>query len=254
MGGVGQAALAEAEAGAPEAGHRLDVFAALGVPHAATFAAVDQDSAVTRVAVEVGLLMDQAGDVAGVERVRRHDRLQAVAVMLGHSPAKAQPHELSIPLPPQTLSSEMSERLEHSMVRIAATAASLVVALPLLSSCAALESNNQGPLQPQAVSGPCDVKKFFFLGLRAVPVEMTVANTGQACTFVLINPALNAVVNAALLTVPAQHGQAQSGVTSGARQAVVSYVPAPGYVGHDTFTVTLEPNAVGMTVGVTVTR
>lgn len=123
----------------------------------------------------------------------------------------------------------------------------------MLASCAALQNNTQGPLQPQSVTGPCQIKPFFLLDLRSVPAEMTIANTGQACTFTLINPALNVVVNAALLTVPAQHGQAQSGVTQGARQAVVSYTPAPGYAGADTFRVTLEPNAVGITVNVTVT-
>ena len=140
------------------------------------------------------------------------------------------------------------------MVRIGATALSLAAVLPLLASCAAVESNTQGPLQPQSVSGPCQVKPFFLLRLRSVPAEMTVANTGQACTFVLINPALNVVVNAALLTGSAQHGQAQSGVISGARQASISYVPTPGYAGPDQFRVTLEPDAVGITVNVTVTR
>ncbi len=129
----------------------------------------------------------------------------------------------------------------------------LVAALTLLTSCAALENNTQGPLQPQSVAGPCSVKPFFLLGVRSVPAEMTIANTGQACTLTLINPALNLPINAALLTGPAQHGQAQTGLISGARQAIVSYTPAPGYVGPDTFSVTLEPNAVGITMHVTVT-
>ena len=140
------------------------------------------------------------------------------------------------------------------MVRVRAKAISLAAVLPLLASCAAMQNNTQGPLQPQTVSGPCQVKPFFLLGLRSVPAEMTIANTGQACTMLLINPALNVVVNAALLTAPAQHGQAQSAVTSGARQAFISYIPAPGYVGPDQFRVTLEPNAVGITMNVTVTR
>lgn len=130
----------------------------------------------------------------------------------------------------------------------------LVATLTALTSCAALENNTQGPLQPQSTTGPCRIKPFFLLGLRSVPAEMTIANTGEACTFTLINPALNAVVNAALLTVAAQHGQAQSGLTSGGRQALVSYTPAPGYAGPDQFRVTLEPNAVGITMNVTVTR
>jgi hypothetical protein len=136
---------------------------------------------------------------------------------------------------------------------MARRAAILIAALPLLASCAAIENNTQGPIQPQSVSGPCQVKPFFLLGLRTVPVELTTANTGQTCTFLLINPALNVVVDAALVTVPAQHGQARSGLTPGARQAVVSYTPAPGYAGPDMFRVTLEPNAVGITVNVTVT-
>ena len=124
--------------------------------------------------------------------------------------------------------------------------------VPLLASCAAVGNNMQGPLQPQAVAGPCRVKPFFLRGLRSVPVQMAVANTGQACTFTLINPALNVVVDAALLTGATQHGQAQTGLTQGARQAVVSYRPAPGYAGADRFDVTPEPGAVGITVNVTV--
>ena len=128
----------------------------------------------------------------------------------------------------------------------------LLLAVPLLASCSAVLNNTQGPLQPQSVTGPCKVQPFFLLGLRSVPTRMTVGNTGQACTFTLINPALNAVINAALLTGAAQHGQAQAGLTPGSRQAVVSYRPAPGYAGPDKFDVTLEPNAVGVTVDVTV--
>ncbi len=140
------------------------------------------------------------------------------------------------------------------MARRSTLAASLAATLPLLASCAAIENNTQGPLQPQSVSGPCRVKPFFLLGLRSVPAEMTIANTGQACTLVLINPALNVVVNAALVTGAAHHGQAQAGVTPGARQAIVSYTPAPGYAGPDTFSITLEPDAVGITMNVMVTR
>lgn len=129
---------------------------------------------------------------------------------------------------------------------------SLVLLAPLLAGCANLAANTQGPLQPQSVSGPCQVERFFFLGLRSVPTTMTVANTGQACTFLLINPALNAVVDAALLTGPASRGRATSGVVNGGRQVAVSYVPAPGYAGSDRFSVTLEPGAVGITVNVVV--
>ena len=136
------------------------------------------------------------------------------------------------------------------MLRLASIVAILT---PLMASCAAIRNNTQGPLQPQSVSGPCQVKPFFFLSERSAPAELTVANTGQACTFTLINPALNVVVDAALLTGPAQHGQAQVSLTPGSRQAIVSYVPAPGYVGPDKFDVTLEPRATGITFTVTVT-
>ncbi len=124
--------------------------------------------------------------------------------------------------------------------------------LPLLASCAAVVNNTQGPLQPQLVSGPCQVDRFFLLGFRSVPTTMTIANIGEPCTFTLVNPALNAVVNAAILTGAASHGVAQSGVISTGRQAAVSYTPAPGYVGADRFDVTLEPGAVGVTVNVLV--
>ena len=121
-----------------------------------------------------------------------------------------------------------------------------------LGSCGPLPPYSQGPLQPQAVSGPCEVKTFFLLALRSVPTEMTVRNTGEACTMVLVNPALNAVINAALLTGRPTHGVATSGLITGNRQAVVTYRPAPGYVGTDKFDVTLQPNAVGVTFNVVV--
>ena len=123
-----------------------------------------------------------------------------------------------------------------------------------LAACGPLPEYSQGPLQPQAVSGPCEVKKFYLLSLLSVPTDLTVRNTGEACTMVLVNPALNAVINAALLTGQPAHGRATSGLISGNRQAVVTYVPAPGFVGVDKFDVTLQPNAVGITFNVTVTR
>lgn len=129
----------------------------------------------------------------------------------------------------------------------------LLVPLLLLSSCAAMEANTQGPTQPQSIAGPCTVKRFFLLGFRSVPTEMTVAGTGQACTFTLINPALNQVVDAALLTGVPRHGVATAELIGGARQVAVSYTPQPGYAGPDRFDVTLEPGAVGITVHVTVT-
>ena len=128
------------------------------------------------------------------------------------------------------------------------------LAVLALASCGPLPEYSQGPLQPQVVSGPCEVKTFFLLALRSVPTTMTVRNTGEACTMVLVNPALNAVINAALLTGQPAHGRASSGLISGNRQAVVTYVPAPGFVGADRFDVTLEPNAVGVTFNVVVGR
>lgn len=129
---------------------------------------------------------------------------------------------------------------------------SLLCLAPVLAACAGAANNTQGPMQPQSVRGPCQVQRFFFLSLRSVPTSMTVANIGEACTFTLVNPALNAVVNAALLTGSPAHGIAAAGVISGGRQAAVSYTPTPGYIGSDRFAVTLEPNAVGITVNVTV--
>ena len=134
----------------------------------------------------------------------------------------------------------------------AARAIAVAALSALLTSCAALRGNTQGPLQPQTVTGPCQVKPFFFLGLRSVPAQLSVTNTGEACTLLLVNPALNVVVDAALLTGPAQHGRATAGLTPGARQAVITYVPAPAYRGPDRFDITLEPGAVGVTFNVVV--
>ena len=124
--------------------------------------------------------------------------------------------------------------------------------LAALGGCAGLPQYSGGPLQPQDVSGPCRSQSFFLLAFRSVPADLTVAPSGGACTLTLINPALNQVINAALITRPAQHGRATAGLISGNRQAVVSYQPAPGYVGRDSFDVTMQPNAVGVTFNVTV--
>jgi hypothetical protein len=139
-------------------------------------------------------------------------------------------------------------------LQIRSVAAVSALALVGLSSCGPLPQYSQGPLQPQAVSGPCDVKKFYLLSLLSVPTDLTIRNTGEACTMTLVNPALNAVINAALLSGRPTHGQATSGLTPGGRQAVVTYVPQPGYTGPDKFDVTLEPNAVGITFNVMVSR
>ena len=129
--------------------------------------------------------------------------------------------------------------------------------LPLLvplwcASCAGLARNDQGPLQPQAVSGPCQVKKFFILSQTSVHTEMTVGNTGQACSFTLFNPDLQITLNAALVSSQPGHGRATAALITAGRQAAVSYAPQPGYAGPDRFSVTFEPNDLGVTFAVTV--
>jgi hypothetical protein len=85
--------------------------------------------------------------------------------------------------------------------------------LPLLAaSCAGLDRNDRGNLQPQTVRGPCQVKKFFLLGTTSVPTNMTVGNAGEACTFTVLNPDLQVVINAALVTGQASHGRASVGL------------------------------------------
>lgn len=129
----------------------------------------------------------------------------------------------------------------------------ILLLLPLLAvSCAGLDRNDQGNLQPQTVRGPCQVKKFFLLGTTSVHTDMVVGNVGGACTFTVLNPALQVVLNAALVTGQPSHGRATAELISGNRQAAVSYTPQPGYTGPDRFSVTLQPNAHGITVDVTV--
>lgn len=133
----------------------------------------------------------------------------------------------------------------------------LALLLPLLcAACAGLgaglDRDDQGRLQPQTVRGPCQVKKFFVLSLRSVPTDMVVGNAGQACTFTMFDLNLQAVLNAALVTGQPAHGRAAAELIEAGRQAAISYVPQPGYVGPDQFSITLEPNAVGVTVNVTV--
>ena len=129
----------------------------------------------------------------------------------------------------------------------------LAMAIPLaVGSCAGLARNDQGVLQPQTVAGPCQVQKFFLLGLRSTPTSMTVSNSGQACTFTVINAAQQATLNAALVTSPASHGTAEAGLLLAGEQAVVRYTPQGGYTGPDRFAITIEPNNLGITVNVTV--
>lgn len=129
----------------------------------------------------------------------------------------------------------------------------LLLLLPLAAvSCAGLERSDQGALQPQTVSGPCQVKKFFLVSLTAVPTDMTVTGGGQACSLTLINPNLQIFNTAALVTSPASHGRAESGLLAGGTQAGVSYAPQPGYTGPDSFTITLEPQDRAVRFAVTV--
>jgi hypothetical protein len=109
-----------------------------------------------------------------------------------------------------------------------------------------------GPLQPQTVQGPCQIKPFFLVGFSASPVQMTIDASGQACTFTMINPNLQAIQSDTLITRLPSHGQARAGLTNGSTSAIVSYTPAPGYTGPDAFTATIEPGdrAVAVTVDI----
>lgn len=141
---------------------------------------------------------------------------------------------------------------EHSAARLKRLHR-LMLLVPLLStSCAGLARNDQGQLQPQTVSGPCQVKKFYILGLTSVRTDMTVGNTGHACSFTVFNPDLQIVLTAALVTDQPSHGRATAELITAGRQAAVSYTPQPGYTGPDHFSVTLEPNDLGITLAVTV--
>ncbi len=120
------------------------------------------------------------------------------------------------------------------------------------ASCADLARNDQGQLQPQTVSGPCQVKKFFILSQTAVHTDLTVANVGQACSFTIFNPDLQIVLSAALVTQQPDHGRATAALVTAGRQAEISYVPQPGYAGPDKFSITLEPNDLAVTLAVTV--
>ena len=133
------------------------------------------------------------------------------------------------------------------------TLTAFILAAPLsLAACAGLDRNDQGNLQPQSVTGPCEVRKFFIMNFTSARTELTVAANGQACTFTIFNPALQLITTAALITAPPSHGHAEAGLVLAGRSAAVSYTPQPGYTGPDSFSVTLEPNARGAIFGVTV--
>jgi hypothetical protein len=130
--------------------------------------------------------------------------------------------------------------------------APLILSLIALAACA--NNSSTGPLQPQAISGACQVKPFFLVALSATPVGMHVNDAGQACSFSVINPDLQVIQSAALVTLPAAHGHADAGLVSGGASAVISYRPAPGYSGPDRFTVTIEPADKTLVVSVDVGR
>ena len=127
----------------------------------------------------------------------------------------------------------------------------LVLPLALLA-CTGLDRVDQGTLQPQQVTGPCQVKKFFIMDFTSARTYLSVAHNGVGCTFTIFNPDLQIVTTAALVTALPSHGHAEAGLLLAGRQAVISYTPQPGYMGSDSFGVTLEPNARGVifTVGV----
>lgn len=124
----------------------------------------------------------------------------------------------------------------------------------LLTSCGDLSRDSQGVLQPQTVRGPCEVKKFYLLRTQRVRAEIVTGNSGEPCTFTLIDANLQAVLSAALVTAPPRHGTAEARLITAGRQAQVSYAPQPGYVGPDRFDFVLEPNAFGVDAYVTVQR
>jgi hypothetical protein len=127
------------------------------------------------------------------------------------------------------------------------------LAAPLIAgSCADLARMDQGALQPQTVSGPCQVKKFFLQRLSTTHTTMQVDSSGQACQLTLINVDLQVVLDAAVVTERPAHGQVAAGLLALGRSAAISYTPQPGYVGPDRFSVALEPGDVEMAFAVTV--
>jgi hypothetical protein len=134
------------------------------------------------------------------------------------------------------------------------TTAPVTLFLACLALAACAGNTSTGPLQPQAVNGTCQVKPFFLVALSATPVSMHVNDAGQTCSFSVINPDLQIIQSAALVTSPAAHGRADAGLVSGGASAVVSYRPAPGYSGPDRFIVTIEPADKTLDVTVDVAR
>jgi hypothetical protein len=143
-------------------------------------------------------------------------------------------------------------RGKQSLVRPRFLRGLLLLPVLLAASCADLARNDQGQLQPQTVSGPCQVKKFFILSQTAVHTDISVGNVGRACSFTIFNPDLQIVLNAALVTEQPAHGRATAALITAGRQAEISYIPQPGYAGPDKFSITLEPNDLAVVLTVTV--
>lgn len=120
------------------------------------------------------------------------------------------------------------------------------------SSCTDVNQVNGSLLQPQTTDGSCTVKKFYLVRLSTTHTDMTVATGGQACQITLINPDQQIVNDAALVTERPTHGVARATLIAQGRSVAVSYSPAPGYQGNDTFEVTIQPQARGITFAVTV--
>ncbi len=115
-----------------------------------------------------------------------------------------------------------------------------------------LARRDQGVLQPQQITGPCGVIKFFITAQSSTNTGMLVGNLGTPCDFTIFNPALNLTLNAAYVTGQPAHGSASTELANGRRQVAVSYLPTPGYIGHDAFSVTIEPDDYAVRVNVTV--
>ena len=81
---------------------------------------------------------------------------------------------------------------------------------------------------------------------------MLVGNVGAPCMFAIYNSDLNMTLNAVYVTGQPAHGTATADLANGRRQVSVSYLPRPGYLGHDAFSITIEPNDTAVRVNVTV--
>ena len=81
---------------------------------------------------------------------------------------------------------------------------------------------------------------------------MLIGNVGAPCGLTIFNPDLDLRLNAALVTGQPAHGRATAELINGNRQVAVSYLPMPGYIGHDAFSITIEPDSYSVRVNVTV--